>query len=74
MQETIVQTMTLLTPQLSLLLYSGYVLGPMIVISANIARCFPQYSNTSTKKTIIVCVAVIGYMIWTASLIYYNSS
>jgi hypothetical protein len=37
------------------------------------AHCLAQYPNTSTEKTVIVCVAIIGFMIWMASLIFYIS-
>ena len=73
MQETIDQIMSLLTPQMSLPLFSGFILGPMIIIVAYMAHCLAQYPNTSTEKTVIVCVAIIGFMIWMASLIFYIS-
>jgi len=73
MQEIINAIITLLTNKLSFIHFSGFVIGPMVIIIAYMAHSLKTIPNTALDKKIIVLTGVVGFMIWTISLMHYAS-
>jgi hypothetical protein len=73
MQELVNTIISLLTNQPSFLHFSGFVIGPMVIVIAYMAHSLKTIPNTALDKKIIVLTGVVGFMIWTISLMHYAS-